>query len=118
MDASDTLFDIPTSLPRIKGLSMTCRPMELNPCFKKDKAEPHLIIATTDVPNSQAESRAGSSDMLWVCSRAMLQNAKQKVLTWAGWVSSTESSKDESSQESIVDYMAPVFSPINENITV
>ena len=91
MDDSGTSFDIPASLQRMKGLSMTCRPMELKPWFKKDKAEPHLIIATTDVPNSQAESRAGSSDMLGVCSRAMLQNAKQKVLTWAGWVSSTGS---------------------------
>ena len=91
--------------------------MELEPCFMKDKAEPHLIIATTHVPNSQPERRGESSDMLWVCSRALLQNAK-KVPPWTGWVSSTESSMEDSSQESIVDYMVPVFIPITENTTV
>ena len=57
-------------------------------------------------------------DILWVCSRALLQNAKQKVPPWAGWVSSTESSMEDSCQEPIVDYMAPVFSPITEKTTV
>ena len=41
-------------------------------------------------------------------SRALLQNAKQKVLPWPGWVSLTEKNMEDSRQVSIVDYMAPV----------
>ena len=78
-DNSCSSIDTPASLPRTKGRSITCRPIELEPCFMKDKAEPHLITANTDVPISQTERRAESSDMLRVCSRVLLQNTKRKV---------------------------------------
>ena len=54
-DDSGTSFHIPASFSRMKGRSTTSRPKELEPHFMKGKVKPHLIIGTTDVPNSQAK---------------------------------------------------------------
>lgn len=59
--------------------------------------------------------------MMWVLSRASSQNGQQKVPPWAGWLGipyRRQQRRKEDPQQSIVDYMAPVFFPITESTTV
>lgn len=117
-DNGDVPSEIPATLPKTKDRSVTCKTTEIGPCFSKDKTEPCLTTTTTVVLNTEASASAKSSDMLWVCSRAVFQLDTQKVPSWAGWVSLTEGNVDETNPESTVDYMAPVFAPVTDNATV
>ena len=115
-DSADAMDEIPAALPRMKDRSVTCRSTELEPCFAKSKCEPNLAIMSTEAPS--IEAGVMSSDMLWICSRAVATHSAQTQPSWAGWVSLTASKTEDSSQESTVEYMPPVFAPITESSTV
>lgn len=112
------LTETRVSRPRTKERSVVRRHTELEPCFLKDKAEPEIVLSKTDAADTQSDARAFSHDMLWIYSRALSHDATQKVPPWAGWISLTEGNTADINQQSTVDYLAPVFSPITENSTV
>ena len=104
---------------RTKSQSAKCTSQNIEPCYAKNKVEPHITVYKTEAACTLDETRAQSSDTLWfLCRSGVLCHAAQVVPPWAGWVSLTETSKNSSAQQSAVDYMAPVFAPVTENATV
>jgi hypothetical protein len=58
--------------------------------------------------------------MLWILTRALDSNdGKHNIPSWACWVSLTGGTgNSDDVQQSIVDFLAPVFAPVTENSTV
>ncbi|KAK3735621.1 hypothetical protein QZH41_007397 [Actinostola sp. cb2023] len=117
-DGTTNVSNAHHDVPKTKRRSIQCILEDYEPCFAKEKVEPNITITKTTVEKTQAESKARSSDVLWFICRAIMPGPDSQIVPpWAGWVSKTGTS-EKSSQQSTVDYMAPIFAPVTENSTV
>lgn len=91
------------TVPRSKQRSVTVTQTNVDPYFLKSKnPEPNLTLPCTQVPESQVELAAKSSEMFWVFARALLP----------------EYGQTESNKQSTVDFLAPIFASVNKYATV
>jgi len=117
-DGTTNVSNAHHDVPKTKRRSIQCILEDYEPCFAKEKVEPNITITKTTVEKTQAEFKARSSDVLWFICRAIIPGPDSQIVPpWAGWVSKTGTS-EKSSQQSTVDYMAPIFAPVTENSTV
>ena len=91
---------------------------EVEPCLELflvfQEAGP-LAVDWTHASDVSAVLKAYMCDNTWLFCRALMAASTQTVPAWAGWVTLTGGSADETPKLSRVDYMSPIINPITEN---
>ncbi|CAH3022120.1 unnamed protein product [Porites evermanni] len=103
---------------RTKSQSAKCTSQNIEPCYAKNKVEPHITVSKTEAACTLDEPGLNHLTLWFLCRSGVLRHTAQVVPPGARWVWLTETSKNSSVQQSAVDHMAPVFAPVTENAIV
>ena len=108
--------DLP-QIPKSHKCTVPPQIQELPPCFAKDKAEPVLNVTRLN-PEIYDATYVGFSDFMWLlCRKTTVKDCKM-FRHGLALTSQNHESFEAEQKCSTVDYMAPVFFPIAENVTI
>ena len=111
LENSNQTIPIKVRDPKNKKRSVTCKPLELPPCYVKSHSNPPVLSPQTEVFSSS--DSYNKYDFRWIFLRL---NFPFKFPAWKGWLCATAGVEER--EKSIVQYLPPINASITENDTV